>query len=221
MIRAVSAAVLTLCGKTQVQVYLGYTNADSLFLLYADRLDSACRANLTAGGTLRTAVTVLITHYRLHEMLQVRRRTQHTVLAGAHAELAGGAVVIEVLYAAGAKGNQTLRTLWSLLFNDIGKTSVHMVLGMCCCTGSKHSTGYQECASALIDRLIGLGSTSALADRPEPDCALLTGLNAVKAIHATAVIYFMVLGVDASGLALASTLAAVDAFALVNLRTKH
>lgn len=51
---------------------MGNTNSDGLFLLHADWLDCTGGADLTAGGAFRTAVTVLITHVRLHEMLQIR-----------------------------------------------------------------------------------------------------------------------------------------------------
>ena len=50
---------------------MGNTNSDGLFLLHADWLDCTCGTNLAACGALGAAVTVFITHVRLHEMLQI------------------------------------------------------------------------------------------------------------------------------------------------------
>jgi hypothetical protein len=97
-----------------------------------------------------------------------------------------------------------------------------MVLSMYDSTCCQHGTGYQKCATALIDGLIGLNVTClTLAYRLELYCTILTGIYAVKAVYASAVIYLMILGIYASGLALATALAAVNALTLIDLRAEH
>jgi hypothetical protein len=94
-----------------------------------------------------------------------------------------------------------------------------MVLGVCGSTCSHYGCGYQECASALICGGIGLdGFTVAYVF--EFERILCAGLNAVKAIHATAVVYPVVFGIYTTRLALAGALAAVYALALIYNRTE-
>ena len=140
------------------------------------------------------------------------------VLAGAYAELAGGAMVIESLDTAGTERNQSLSTLGIFLGGDISKSSVHMILCVGGCTCCNHGTGHKECASALVN-LIGLlftGGALAWGNVSETYGIILTCLNAVKTIHASAVINLVVFGINAAGLASAAAFAAVNAFVLIN-----
>ena len=107
-------------------------------------------------------------------------------------------MVIEVFHTACTKRNQTLCALRRFLGDYISQTSVHMVLSVGSGAGCHYGTGYQECATALIYGFIGLNGTGfTLADRLEVYCALLTGIDAIKAIHTARIIYLMVLGVYA------------------------
>jgi hypothetical protein len=97
-----------------------------------------------------------------------------------------------------------------------------MVLRMSGGSGGQYGTGNQECATALVDWLIGLNGTRLfVAERLELYCTLLAGTDAVKAVNATAVVYLMILGVYAPGFTAASAFATVNALALVNLHTEH
>lgn len=127
-------------------------------------------------------------------------------------------MVIERLDAAGTERNQSLSTLGIFLGGDISKSSVHMILCVGCSTCCNYGTGHKECASALVN-LIGLiftGGTLAWGNVSETYRVILTCLNAVKTIHASAVINLVVLGIYATGLASAAAFAAVDALALIN-----
>ena len=145
------------------------------------------------------------------------------VLAGAYAELAGGAVVIERLDAASTERNQSLSTLGVFLGGDIGKSSVHMILSVSCGTCCNYGTGYQKGTTAIVNLVsflivriaVACGSIFVL------NCFFLTYINAVKTIHTSAVINLVVLCIYASGLASAAAFAAVYALALINDGTKQ
>ena len=140
------------------------------------------------------------------------------VLAGAYAELAGGAMVIESLDTAGTEWDQAFSPIGILLADNLSQTSVHMVLCVGCSTCCNYGTGHKECASALVNLigLIILAGAFAWGNILETDGVVLTGINAVKAIHTSAVINLVILGVYATGLAATSALAAVNALALIN-----
>ena len=53
------------------------------------------------------------------------------------------------------------------------------------------------------------------------DCSMLAGLDAIHANHASAVIYFMLLAVDAGSFAFVCTESAIIAFLGVNYRAKQ
>lgn len=73
------------------------TNLDARLILLLDRLDGTSRTNLTASVTLRSAVSTLIRHRRLHQLHQVGRWTEHIVRALRYTELAGSTVLRHVL----------------------------------------------------------------------------------------------------------------------------
>ena len=125
-------------------------------------------------------------------------------------------MVIERLDAAGTERNQSLSTLGIFLGGDIGKSSVHMILSVGCGTCCNHGTCYQECASALIHILLCGSGSSLPGSIFETYSILLTCFQAVKAIHASAVVNPVVLGIYATGLTSAAAFAAVYAFALIN-----
>ena len=62
------------------------------FLLFSDSLNSSRRAHFGAFGALRSAVTILVRGFRLHQGLESGRRPQNLVRAYRHAELARCAV---------------------------------------------------------------------------------------------------------------------------------
>ena len=98
-----------------------------LFFL-GDLPDGAGRAKLGAAGALRAAVAALVGHLGLHEVLEVRRRTEHVVRALGHAKLAGRAAAVEILDALGSGGRDRDVPLGHFLVQDGGETAVHLLL---------------------------------------------------------------------------------------------
>ena len=79
-----------------VRQHHGMANTDGGLLLFVNRLDGTCRAYLTATRAGRAAVALVESHVGLHERGEFGGGAQHLLGALANAELAGGAVGIEV-----------------------------------------------------------------------------------------------------------------------------
>ena len=85
----------------------------SLFL-FRNPLDGAGRTDLGATRALRTAVTVLERHLRLHEAQGVGRRTKHLVGTGVDTELAGRTMPVQMPY--GYRARRSNRPPSTLIF---------------------------------------------------------------------------------------------------------
>ena len=74
----------------------GMTNLDGRLIRPCDQLDGAGRADFRALHTFRTAITALVRHFRLHEVLQLGGRTKHLVRTSRDAKLTGRTMLVEV-----------------------------------------------------------------------------------------------------------------------------
>ena len=85
MTGAVAARLTVPDGDTVMLDPYGMAYMGRRLLRHIYRSDSPCRADLGALGALRTAVSSLIGHLRLHQAHQVSGGTQHSVGADRHA----------------------------------------------------------------------------------------------------------------------------------------
>ena len=109
-------------------IHAGRAHMVLRLLLLGDSLDGPGRAEFRAAGAFRAAVAALVGHLGLHQVLEVRRRTEHVVRAFGHAQLAGGAAAVEILHAFGSgrrDGNVALR---HFLVQKHGEPAVHLLL---------------------------------------------------------------------------------------------
>ena len=151
---------------------------------------------------LRAAVAVLIAHLGLEEMAEVGRRAQHPVGAGAHAELAGGAVVVERLHAPGARRDQARAALGGFLGKHLREAALRM-LGLRGQRGADQRRGGEEGAAAAVGLVFASGLAGLLPESGEAvfQGALLAVVDAVETHHAARIVDAVVLDVDARGLA--------------------
>ena len=171
-------------------------------------------------------------------MFEVGGRTQHAVRTVADAELAGGAMVVEMLYAHGAEGNKAFAAFGALLVDYIGEAAVKTLyhLGRCVQGGSgkragsdHRRAGRDKTAPAAVSRsLVAFLSCRGLSRqrRLESDEAVSyrtfgAVVDAVEAQHAAAAVDIVPVHVDARGLATASAALAGHAFAFVYRETEQ
>ena len=154
-------------------------------------------------------------------MLQPGGRAQHVVGAVGHAELAGGAMVVEMPDAHGSERHERPAASGRLLVSHVGQASVeafdHLGFGQ----GGRpyqRGAGGEEVPPAGVGGSIfpgfrqrGLQPDETVAYRP-----LGAVVDAVEAEHAAAAVHEMVLHVDAGGLAAASAALACHALAFVD-----
>ena len=219
MARAVAATRCAVGGNAEIKIDLGCADMGDEFLLFRYGEYGPCRAYLRALGAFGTAVTFLVSHLGLKKMFKIRRGTEHSVGTGAHAELACGAVVIEVLDAAGSEGDEALGSFGSSLGCDFCQTAVQMLLlgfGLEGCA-SQQSGGENELPAAFVRAVSGFFLFLFAVGEPIADCSDLAVVYAVEAGHTSAVVYLSVEGVDAGGLALAPAIAAFHTLAFINL----
>ena len=89
----------------------GMTYLRGGFIRYGYRAYRSGWAYFAAFRTLRSAVTTLITHFRLHQPRQISGRAKHLVGAGRHTELAGSTMLCEMPCAqCSRRDNRVLRS---------------------------------------------------------------------------------------------------------------
>ena len=190
-------------------------------------------ADLRAFRTLRTAVTPLVGHLRLHHAHQVRSRTQHSVGTHRDAELTSGAMLGKMPETHRSGRHQRNKPVGNDLILDHGQTAVDFLLLSldrhgCSC----HQGGRKETPAGGVDALglvgfsVSTGCRFSLSSSHCRSCGFLrmnirngvlgTVADAVHAGHAAAVVYLVVCDVYAGSLAVALALAAADAPVCVN-----
>lgn len=118
-----------------------------------DSLNSAGRTHLGTTCTLRSAVTALEGHLRLHQSHRVGRRPQHVVRTRTHAELTRRAMAVHVpsRHRPG-RGDRRLPVRRYLVFY-LRKTTIHLDLCLRHCRRTyRHRRTRQESTFRLINR---------------------------------------------------------------------
>ena len=123
---AVAARLTVPDGDTVVLNPYGMAYMGRRLFRYIDGPDSPCRTDLRALGTLRTAISSLVGHLRLHQAHQVSGRTQHSVGADRHAELTAGAMPGKMSQAHGSRRNYRSLSVGYYLVLDDSQTAVHL-----------------------------------------------------------------------------------------------
>ena len=77
--RAVAARLAVGGRDTTVEIHGGGANLSGAFHSHINRFDSSGRAHIAAGSTFWSAPAAVERHYRLHQRIDVVRRTQHAV----------------------------------------------------------------------------------------------------------------------------------------------
>ena len=190
-------------------------------------LDGAGGAKLGAAGALRAAEALFEAHLGLHQVVQAARGPKHIVGAVRHAELAAGAVLVEVFDALGAGRRDGGFPFGGLLGKDIGKAAVRL-LGHLLRPGldtlqrsGAHGdgrAGHKGAATGRDYSLRTLAPGKLILQRVE-----LALVYAVEAVYAAGVVYLgAVLGdFYAVGLAVEFAGLAVLALLRVNHGTEH
>lgn len=191
------------------------------FLCPGYRADSSCGAHFGAFRTLRTAIASLVGHFRLHQPCQVGGRTKHLVGANRHAKLASRAMLCHVAYAQCSRRNDGRFPMGNLFVYNGGQSTVHFLFLCFQNGGNRHyRRGSKKAPTAFVLCLGHCGRNGivcflllfpdvvrlCLACRPMAcvgDGSVLALAYAVHASHASAIVYRMLLGVDAGGLAVA------------------
>lgn len=210
------AAVLTVCRRdAAVGVDNGCAYLDRAFLGCVDRLYRTGGTYLGAACALGAAVAVGEHELGLHESLGGERRFEHSRGAFAHAELACRAVLAEMFAADGAGGNGSDVVVVRFLMFEGSETAVgHFVGGMRSEGASEKSGCGYEGAATGVGGFRSLGGCVA-ARHPETERVCAAMVHAVQAYDAAAVVYLMVLSVDALRLAETSAETARNTFVKV------
>ena len=182
--------------------------------------DRSCGADLGALRAFGAAVAAFVGHFGLHQGREFFRGPQHAVGTDGHAELAAGAVVRHVAQARGAGRDDRRRTAGNFFLFDDGQPAVGELL---LCTESRvcgeyarkrQKTAARKTGGVLLSSRLSLLFLPRLAGfRPQfvGDGVFVTGVDAVHADHAAAVIDPVVFDVDARRLAVACAAVAADA----------
>lgn len=130
----------------------GMTYLRGGFIRYGYRAYRSGWAYFAAFRTLRSAVTTLITHFRLHQPRQISGRAKHLVGAGRHTELAGGAMPGEVPCAQCSRWHYRGLAVGDFLVLDDCQATVHFLF-LRHQRGSRgnQSRGGQERAASFVD----------------------------------------------------------------------
>ena len=184
--------------------------------------DGAGRADFGAAGAFDAAEAFVEGHFRLHQAVQPGRGPQHLVRAFAHAELAGGAVAVEILLAHGTGRHGRSRTRRHLLVFKLRYAFGQFpLLGIYRSgAGGKGQSGEESPASRFT---LGLRFALLAGFRVELvlDGVAAAVLDAVEAGHAAAVVDGVVLRIDAGGLAALAAERAVDALVRIDHRAEQ
>ena len=203
------------------------TNLRTRLVCKGNRLDGTCRTNLRTAVTFRTAIATHITHRGLHQFQQIRTRHQHMIRTFRHTELTARTPLLHIGGRERARRCQgcVARRLHHIL--NHGQTAIHLLPFLCQrsrrgCQRSPHQEGPPTLINRItratriprITRTIRFSRTTS----PRP-CIMqrvkIALLQTVPANHATAVVHLHRLEIDARSLAVARTLAALLAFALI------
>lgn len=144
-------------GDTEIVVHQCAADMDHGLLLLRDGKDGSGGTDPRAVGTLRTAEPAVEVHLGLHQVAGIGARTEYVVGAVGHAQLAGGAMLIEMPGALRSRRNEALRALRSLLGKDRGEAAVILLalLGVKQGGGASHQGAQHERALAGIRGLRG------------------------------------------------------------------
>ena len=243
--RAEATGTSVLHGYAGLTVPYGVAHLDGGALLDCDGQYGTCGAHLRATVALWAAVATLVAHLRLHQAVQLLAGAQHIVGAAVHAELAGGAVGLQVAGRERARRRDPLLPLGSLLVDNLSETAVRRLVvrylfrAFLLLLGAQHADTHQQGSrgkggtSSLVYCLVLLrllcllhllhllfrGSQGLQVHVGVVQSVLVAQLQTVSADHTTAVVYLLpTLHVDGGSLAVALTLAAADALLLVDDR---
>ena len=230
-------------GDTEIVVHDRAADVDHRLLLLCDGKDGSGGTDLRAVRTLRTAETAVEIHLGLHQVAGIGAGTQYVVRAIGNTQLAGGAMLVEMLGALSSRRDEALLALRSLLGKDRGEAAVVLLalLGVKQGGGASHQGAQHERALAgiggLSGRLLrfarscglgrsrsrsrgrgrnGLGRGLAPVGEAVRQGVLRTLLDTVETYDATRAVHGMGLAIDAAGLAVLVAFAAGYALALVN-----
>lgn len=106
----------------------GVTDMNEGFIFLSNSLNGACRANLRATCTLRTAVTALEGHLGLHQSQRIGRRTQHAVRACTDAQLTRRAMALHVPCRHRSRRRDRCIAVRSNLIFDLRQTAIYLNL---------------------------------------------------------------------------------------------
>lgn len=203
----------------------GMTYLRGGFIRYGYRTYRSGWAYFAAFRTLRSAVTTLITHFRLHQPRQISGRAKHLVGAGRHTELAGSTMLCEMPCAQCSRRDNRGLAVGNFLVLNNSQTSVHFLfLRFQCSSRGDQSRSGQERAAGIIDllcrnfgsvciRLYGFLHRMLVADG-----SLVAHSDAIHTSYTTAIINSMFGDVDTSRLTIPGTQLAIHAFVRVNRR---
>ena len=179
------------------------TDLSARFLFACNRFDSSGRTDIRALGTLWATIAVFVRHLGLHQCEQAGRWTQHVVWTHRHAKLTSRAMLFEVLDAQRTRRNEACLAFGHYLILDNGQTAVAFLV-LCLQQRSRCQDGgsRQRTTATLIYYRCGLGLLCARAVADSPLVALL---YTIHTSHTTAVVYLMILAVDARCLAITRT----------------
>lgn len=235
-------------GDTEIVVNNRATDMDHGLLFLSDGKDGSGGTDLRAVRTLRTAEAAVEIHLGLHQVAGIGARTEHIVGAVGHAQLAGGAMLVEMLRALSSRRDEALLALRSLLGKDGGQTAVSLLalLGVKQGGGTRHKGTQHECALAGIrglgGRLLrfarsdglgrgrsrgrgrgrnGLGRGLGAVGEAELQRSLRALFDTVETDHTARAIDLVCFPVDARGLAVLVAFAAGDALALINCHAEQ
>lgn len=212
MCGATSAADITGICKAKVEVHDSAPNVYEGLLLDTDRLDGAGRTKLGASRTFRTAETAVEIHLRLHHVTEVSARAEDFVRAIGNAQLAGGAMVVEIPFSVRARRSDSLFALRCLFIKYSSQTAVKFAL---LCTESQRRScedgAGDKSSTTRIRSIVHRFASHLTIGETVFESTKLTMVYAVKAVNATACIDLSVFNVDAMGLAGPLTSVAVHA----------
>ena len=227
-------------GDTEIVVNNCATDMDHGLLFLSDGKDGSGGTDLRAVRTLRTAEAAVEIHLGLHQVAGIGARTEHIVGAVGHAQLAGGAMLVEMLRALSSRRDEALLALRSLLGKDGGQTAVSLLalLGVKQGGGTHHKGTQHECALAGIrglgGRLLrfarsdglgrgrnGLGRGLGAVGEAELQRSLRALFDTVETDHTARAVDLVGLPVDAGGLAVLVAFAAGDALALIDCHAEQ
>ena len=208
--------------KTVMGQHHRIADADRGFVRRGDTIDSASWADLAATHTRGTTVIYIVLHLRLHESLQVGRRTQNMRRAFGNTKLTSRAIVGKILQSGRSERLERHITLRETLLLDGGQTAVETFFlsrnSRSHCNGSRSRKHFATFGTLFRQRI---GNRSLLFATSKRDSPLLTVVDTVHTDHTTGIIDSMVIGIDTHRLAIAGTFLTAVAFGSIDRRNKQ